>query len=248
MSGPDLAGVPSRCTVCDTPIPPGQARCPGCARVFGEDNRCHSCSAIVGVRATPRGYACLACGKPRERLPGTVVMGGGDDIESASRMTSALIRALGIASIGGGIFVGALSAAVLPGALGLGLAAILGLGGVGFGALALRFASRHRVKASEDAMKTRQRQVGALAKERGGILTPADVAAEMALTESEADALLTSLTDGEKVSLEITDEGGLEYHFHGLIQSPRVRVAPLLEEGVEVEADAGSTAEREAER
>ncbi len=248
MSAPDLAGVPARCTVCETAIPPGQARCPGCARVFGEDNRCHACSAIVGVRATSRGYSCLACGKPRERLPGTVVMGGGSDIESASRMTSALIRALGIASIGGGIFVAALGTALLPGALGLGFAALLGLGGVGFGALALRFASRHRLKAAEEALKTRQRQVGAMAKERGGVLTPAEVAAEMALSEAAADALLTSLTDGEKVSLEITDDGGLEYHFHGLITAPRVRVGPLVGEAVEVEAEDQAAIEREAGR
>lgn len=73
-----MSDAPDNCPTCRTAIPPGALKCPGCGRVFGEDNRCPYCSAVTAVepaRGRP-GYVCLACGKPREVKPGTVVLGG----------------------------------------------------------------------------------------------------------------------------------------------------------------------------
>ncbi len=73
-----MGDAPEVCPSCGTKVPEGRTRCPGCGKVFGEDNRCPSCHAVAGVVPTAGGgYACAACSAPRQRLGGTVVLGGG---------------------------------------------------------------------------------------------------------------------------------------------------------------------------
>ncbi|MFW5920990.1 MAG: hypothetical protein ACOCUS_04065, partial [Polyangiales bacterium] len=52
--------VPERCPTCETPIPKGRTRCPGCKRVFGEANRCPHCNAIAPVRRSMGRPLCSA--------------------------------------------------------------------------------------------------------------------------------------------------------------------------------------------
>src|SRR5688500_7024087 len=73
-----MNGVPDKCPTCSTKIPEGALRCPGCGRVFGEDNRCPHCNAIAAVKPRGDGFVCVACGKPREHLPMTTVLGDED--------------------------------------------------------------------------------------------------------------------------------------------------------------------------
>lgn len=81
MDAPEAADpidpVPENCTTCGTAIPRGAPRCPGCGKVFGEANRCPSCHAVAAVTSSPLGYVCLACGGPRQLLPGTTVIDSG---------------------------------------------------------------------------------------------------------------------------------------------------------------------------
>jgi hypothetical protein len=72
-----VADVPDACPSCGTKIPPGRTRCPGCGKVFGEDNRCPSCNAVTGIVPAGAGYVCAACSAPRVRLAGTIVLGSG---------------------------------------------------------------------------------------------------------------------------------------------------------------------------
>ena len=86
------------CPTCGTALPAGAQRCPGCGRVFGEDNRCPHCHAIAAVRAVGDGYVCTACSKPRERKPLTTVLGETLWTELGPRGVDVLVCAPGATS------------------------------------------------------------------------------------------------------------------------------------------------------
>jgi len=254
VAGEGTASVPPRCTVCGTDIPAGQSRCPGCGRVFGEDNRCPSCHAIAAVRPRGAGFVCAACGAPRTRLPGTVVQGDGGTgptgaTLSPSAVAGGLLRAMGAASIAVGILLGAIGAAFAHGFLGWVVAAVLAASGVGLGALLLRLGARARGRALAARREAGERRIVALAERHGGVLTATQLAQELGMGVAAADAALTALADGSRVTVELTDDGLIEYHFRELQHAhlPRVRVAPSVgdaEAAVEVSRDA-SRDERE---
>ena len=75
--GTGAVDAPRRCTTCGTQMGRDAMRCPGCGKVFGEINRCHSCNAVAAVTPSGAGYACLACGAPRKLLPGMTVIANG---------------------------------------------------------------------------------------------------------------------------------------------------------------------------
>ena len=216
-------------------------QCPACRRVFGEDNRCSACSAIAAVKPKGEGYACLACGAPRALKPGTVVLGprGGDGAgvpvgPAAQRGISIGLRLFGIASIAGGILLAAGAAWLLPGTIGLVVAGALGLGGMGVGTGALVLGK----SAADEAEARRQEVLGArimdLAERGAGRLTATQVARELGLSEQEADAALTALTDGERVVLEISPDGVLFYDFREI--RALEAVGPQVQVGVQVPA------------
>ncbi|MEM1418728.1 MAG: hypothetical protein AAGH15_27785, partial [Myxococcota bacterium] len=132
---------PTSCAVCGTAIPPSADRCIACGAVWGEDNRCPRCHALAGVRPAGDGYRCLACNAPRDRLPGTTVFGQPSVGVSAGAAGRGL-RILGSLTLGAGVVLAALAAAVLPGTLGFIGAVVLGGAGVGLGGLALRAGAR----------------------------------------------------------------------------------------------------------
>ncbi len=230
--------VPARCTTCGTDIPEGRSRCPGCGRVFGEDNRCPSCNAITTAEMHGGVLVCTACGKPRERKPGTVVVGGGGGGRGAARLASVPpgatrrassvgLRAFGILSLAAGVLAAMVAGIVLPGVAGVMAAVIVGGLGVGGGALALRAASHESAAAEAQARRAREMRILSLAEQSGGRLTATEVARALNIATDEADRALTAMADGTRVSAEVTSEGLLVYEFRELasLGPPRVRVA-----------------------
>lgn len=261
-----MSAVPDVCPTCSTSIPSGASRCPGCARVFGEDNRCPHCHAVAGVRASGGRYVCVACNKPRSVKPGTAVLGGGagepfgGSLEPASaaqmelaagRSAGVALRAFGAFSViagvlGAGMLVAVfpMSAAVLVGA------AALGLAGAGIGGLSLRAGSKARTVALSRAQRQAELAVLKLAEERGGVLTVTDVATELRMTSTDAEALLTHLAaDGSRVGVEISQDGVVLFRFLELSpRGPRVRVAPVDELSARFEELEAQEREREQPR
>jgi hypothetical protein len=220
---------------------------------MGEENRCPRCQAIAGVRPEGAGYVCVACGKPRSATPDTTVLHQAGTALPAgfARGTALGLRALGVASVAGGIIAAGLSLAVLPGGWGWGLALLLGGAGVGVGVLSLWAASRARNRAKGVQREARETATLEAARRHGGVLTATTLARELAIGVDEADRTLTAMADGSRVSVEVTDDGFVEYEFRELRRGerPRVRVeaSELQGEGGEgVEVEAGSEDERAA--
>lgn len=238
------ASVPERCTVCDTPIVAGESRCRACGKVYGEDNVCPHCHATAAVVAGSGGYTCAACGRPREKRPGTVVLedrpgpvgtlaskvtGGGTGTEIAQRGASVGLRTVGALSIGVGVMLAILAAMIIPGGLGILAAVVLGAGGVGAGALALRAGSRASESAGRSEQVRHETRILELAEKSDGDLTVTEVARAMRVPMDEADRMLTRMVDGSRVTMEIDPEGLIHYVFRELRHlapgQPRVRVA-----------------------
>ncbi|MEZ4340347.1 MAG: zinc ribbon domain-containing protein [Sandaracinaceae bacterium] len=247
-----MPDAPQSCPTCGIEVPEGAVRCPGCGRVFGEENRCPHCHAIAAVIERRGKTVCAACGKPRV---GSVTLGGDTPrgatipVSAAGQRagTTAMLarargraqRGFGIASLTAGIVAAAIVAALLPGGAGIAMALLMGVVGVGVGAFAIRAGARNMESARKLDREAHHAEVMKLAAASGGVLTAAALAEKLRLPEEEADAILTSLVgDGSRVDVEVDDEGVVEYVFHALRKRPRVRV--------EVE-DASEALEEEAE-
>ncbi|MBX3270300.1 MAG: hypothetical protein KF729_08560 [Sandaracinaceae bacterium] len=243
-----MSDTPRSCPTCGTSVPPGAPRCPGCGRVFGEENRCPHCHAIAAVIERRGTTVCAACGKPRV---GTVTLGGdrpsvvavtkgaagkraGTDA-MLSRARGRTQRGFGVLSLATGIVTAALLAMIVPGAAGVALAVIAGLFGVGVGALTIRAGARNMERARGLDARAERAAVEELARARGGALTAAEVAGALTMKEADADALLTSLVgDGSRVDVEVSDEGVVSYVFHDLRPRPaQVRVESAEDEALE---------------
>lgn len=241
--------TPERCPTCNTAVPEGAARCPACGRVFGEENRCPHCNAIAAVIKRGAVTVCAACGKPRV---GTVVLGGGTARRTAStkamvaRGRGRALRGFGALALGAGILVAALAAIVLPGAVGIGAAIVLGALGVGIGALSLRAGARSMVEADDEEMLAREAKIRELAQKNDFALTATQVAEGLELSVEEADRTLTKMVgDGSRIEVDVDAEGTVRYVFREARASkvPQVRVAPDAEP-LEEEAEIARKAEK----
>jgi hypothetical protein len=206
---------------------------------------CPSCrqdapTIVRGVRAY-----CTACGAPRPLLGNSAVNVAGKPAKVGG----------GVASVVGWIvlFFGSMFSLAM-GALfnmlwsiaGSAAATAVGLwvGGF-FGVITLVVAlsfllggRKLRQTGVDDRRKVLEQGVFALAGKQRGSVTPRDVARQLAITDEEADALLTDLAkkpDG-RVSLDVDDDGTLRYTVPELLppvridpsaaKPPNVRVAP----------------------
>jgi hypothetical protein len=199
----------------------------------------------------------MACGKPREVKPGTTIfeptsplpLGGRQPVQSskpgvaarapsaaAPRGKAAGLRVMGVLSIAGGVLVGAVAAALLPGVGGIIAAAALGAVGVGIGGLSLRAASRSAEEADERIGTQRELALLQLAEEHEGVLTVTDAARGLGISIAEADQALTAMADGSRIWAEVTPDGFVRYVFREMQakQGVRVRVdaegEPMTEE------------------
>lgn len=233
-----MSDAPRSCPTCGTEVPEGAARCPGCGRVFGEENRCPHCNAIAAVIERRGKTVCAACGKPRVgsvTLSGDAPRGSTIPVSAAGQRagTDAMLarargrtqRGFGIASLSAGIVAAALVAALTPGGIGLAMALLMGILGVGAGAFAIRAGARNMERARGLDRETYRAEVSKLAAASGGVLTAGQLAEKLRVSEEEADTILTALVgDGSTVDVEIDDEGGVQYVFHALRRRPQVRV------------------------
>jgi hypothetical protein len=259
-----VEGVPAKCPTCSTAIPEGALRCPGCGRVFGEDNRCPHCHAIAAVKPRGDGFVCVACGKPREHLPLTTVLGDEDSRVSraslvpagapvAKAATSGL-RAFGVLGIGAGVLGAALATLALGTTpAGLIVAIAIALAGVGVGASSLRRAAARDQAQSDRERRGLELRITALAEKNAGDLTATVVAKALRITTEEADAALTRLADGTRVSLEVDENVGLVHYVFHEVQAalPKTRVATDAGESEaegEREAEAAAKPEKKARR
>lgn len=222
-----MADAPEACPTCRTAIPPGALKCPGCGRVFGEDNRCPYCSAITAVEPGRGGYACLACGKPREVKPGTVVLGGllpvaGRDMPKAAPAPKAQLaapsnlvsprvarqggqaarRGGSVALRGFGIvsIAGGVLAAAIAGALLPGIGGILvaaALGATGVGVGAITLRAGAKAGESADDRATTQRELT--------ILSLAEERGGILTVTDVARALAISQTDADDALTRMAD-------------------------------------------
>ncbi|MCB9593421.1 MAG: zinc ribbon domain-containing protein [Sandaracinaceae bacterium] len=251
-----MADAITHCPTCRTEIPAGAVRCPGCGRVFGEENRCPHCHAIAAVIERRGKTYCAACGKPRvgavtlrgDKARGSIVptSRAAREAGTAAMLTRArgrTQRAFGIFALAAGIAAAATVAALVPGGAGIGLALLVGLLGVGAGAFSIRSGARNMERARGIGDEVGREAVRDLAKKKGGVLSAAQTAEALGLSVEDADAVLTSLVgDGSEVDVEIDDQGGVAYVFHELrARGAQVRVEtfePEVEEALEPEADA----------
>jgi hypothetical protein len=238
-----MSPLPERCPTCGTGIPAGASRCPGCGRVFGEDNRCPHCHAIAAVRSDGAGaYVCVACGKPRVRKPDTTLLGEDHGRPSLlPRPVSAAgraMRAVGTLSIGSGV----LGAALATAALGTGVAGLAVAAAVGAVSVLLGLALFRRASGSDRAARARDEEsaaarVRAAASRLGGDVTAAQLAEQLGVPVEEADRALTAMADGTHVTVEVdTETGAVHYVFPAIVAArPKVRVEPVAPDAAEPE-------------
>ncbi|UJR81605.1 zinc ribbon domain-containing protein [Sandaracinus amylolyticus] len=251
-----MSDAPTKCPTCGTAVPAGAARCPGCGRVFGEANRCPHCNAIAAVRRKGAGYVCVACGGARQVGPGTTVLGDEGPtrveqltvagVDPASRALARLVRLAGVMLVAAGLVAGA-AGFVAPGApivLMMVVAAALGISGI----TAMSQAARVETRARERRKAQLERRILGLAELRGGELTATDVAKELHLGLEEADATLTAMADGARVSVEVDADGIVHYVFREIVakRGPKVRVE--TSEAEEIAAEAAARVERELQK
>lgn len=260
-----MGAVPERCTTCGTKIPEGSSRCIACGKVYGDDNLCPHCHATAGILASAGGFVCAACGRPREKKPGTTVLGegtGGGRIALAGRSVgapsqlvvrrgaSAGLRAFGAMSIGAGVLLAAIAFMLLPGAAGVIVALLAGSAGVGLGALGLRAGAKQASEADRQERAARERAVLDLAEKSDGDLTATETARALGTTMEEADRILTEMADGSRVTVEVDPDGIVHYVFRELAKAAeaaarvRVQVPSAAMEGLEDEVSVSEVRSR----
>jgi hypothetical protein len=206
-------GVPAKCVACDTTIPSGRDRCPGCGKVYGEWNRCPSCHAIAAVHEARRGvYVCAACSAPRSRQHGTPVDSQfADELSQRSWLTRAGSWALwplgfaffGVAALALG--VGQLFESTVAYASAFG--GVLGVLGV----TTLFYARRLSKRAQALREQARQERVlGHVMRARAAI-TAGEAAQALRIRAVEADAALTELAKTGKIDLDVDERGTVRY-------------------------------------
>jgi hypothetical protein len=194
---------------------------------------CPSCQKDAPALVRGNGVFCTACGAPRSlaTMPDAVNVAGqpakvGGHVASALGLV-ALTVGLSVAAILGGLFQ-LLFHTGLPVAIVIVVVTL-------FVALPLFLGGRQlRKVGTARSLVVQEQAVTALAAQRRGILSTAEVAAALSIPEPEADALLTAMAKrpDSRVSLELSDDGALAFHFHDFIALPRIRVVePRVGEG-----------------
>lgn len=142
--------------------------------------------------------------EPEERLPG-----GGTKRRVAGTLMVLLASLM--------VLIGFVEFEMVAVAMG----SVMGAGG----SLAYYWGWRGQQARREALMQGLQRKILRLAQMKGGTLTVTEVAADMNISLSAAEKILTSMDDGFRVRSEISREGVLYYEF------PEVRHRPELTAG-----------------
>lgn len=71
--------IPTVCTTCGAPMPPGSDRCGRCGTLHGDWRRCYGCGARAEViRKDGNLFVCAACGRPRVPVEQPIARSGGE--------------------------------------------------------------------------------------------------------------------------------------------------------------------------
>ncbi len=165
---------------------------------------------------------------PTERLDSA-------DLTIVRRGSAVALRLLGAASIAAAVLVGG-SFAYVAGTVGLVVGLGLGALGAAVGALLLRAGAKRSAAASAEERARRELAILALAEKKGGVLRVTDLSRSLGLSAAEAEAMLASMADGSRVTVEITSDGLVEYVFRELEARTGSRVRVDLEAAPDVEA------------
>ena len=157
----------------------------------------------------------------------------------------------GIAALGSGVLAAGIVAAATGTLAGLAVAAVIGGAGAATGALGLWESRRFARRAEQLEATVSEQRLYALAERHGGVLRAHDVANELSVMRTEAEELLDRLVDEVRVSMQVTDDGEIQYVFREVERSarPKVRVAdpePADHELAESPVEAGARAEESA--
>jgi hypothetical protein len=168
-----------------------------------------------GVRAY-----CTACGAPRSLIEDTPVNVAGQPSKIGGGVaTVAGITVLVVGSLIA-LGVGALLHLIVPTA-GFVVGGILASMSLFFAAMLL-WGGRTLSRSGAERERVAQEQaVWAIARKRGGSVTPADLARALSISEADADAILTAMAKraDSRVTLELDDDGTLRYE----VRDPSVR-------------------------
>ncbi|MGD8825244.1 MAG: hypothetical protein PVI24_09705 [Myxococcales bacterium] len=153
----------------------------------------------------------------------------------------------GMAALGSGLLIGGIVAAAGSSAAAWVVAAVIGGTGVATGALGLWESRRFAARAKHLQRLASEHRLFALAETRGGTLRVVDVVRGLRLINAEAEALLDSLVDEVRVSMEVNDDGEIRYVFRELLDQERDRVRVRVEppEPAEEPVPAADAAERD---
>ncbi len=229
---------------------------------------CPSCrqdapTIVRGVRAY-----CTSCGAPRPLLGSSAVNVAGKPMKVGGGIASVMGWVVLVGGAFASLVIGALfnllwsiAGSAAAGTVGLAVGGFLGVVTVIL-AVSLLFGGRKLTKTGEgDRRKVLEQGIFALAGKQRGSVTPRDVARALAITDAEADELLTDLVKkgDNRVTLEVDDDGTLRYTVPELLppvridpsaaKGPKVRVAPSAEiPDAEFEEDEGASAEKDRDR
>lgn len=247
---------PTVCNVCSTEIPAGRDRCPGCGKYSDTAERCPHCNnpspavpyfsrsgagcmvtmlyglgGFPGVayrKAHENELVCELCGGHRGFAAGPLALAAAARRGASEKPDQAMQRAAQIEAQGAGRSFGLKGLAAMLGLVGLGtllltlffasgLFTALGLlaaGGFLLGALALFVAGRGlKQRYQRDAEVTRLRALADLARAHEGVLRLDEAARVLQLPPPQVEPLLSSLVDGDRVKLDVEDDGALVYRF-----------------------------------
>lgn len=203
------------CPTCGTDNAADATQCVQCKQVFGEENRCGACGAIAAASETADNrLVCAACGAPRQRRPGTVVMSRfGDELKQQARTSLILSWVARLGAIGAGLL----------GAAAGGLQSLFDLGSPALtagvflaGAVGLFFVGgRQRAKSLRLQDEALSRQLlSEVGQARRG-MTAAGVARRLDVSEEQADEGLEVLAKRGQVEMDVDDAGTIRYRVGG---------------------------------
>lgn len=193
----------------------------------------------------------MACGGPREALPGVPIEG-----TSVVPVMPAIhrhgVQSLGLSAAGIGLrlvgYGSALVGSMVGGFIGMvdGMPhGLLPFGLISAASFGVGFAFHRWGKSVDDraqqvAASGDELRVLSLASQMGGELYVTDVARSLGVSTAEAEKILSSMVDGSRVVADLSSDGLLRFEFRELRRrGPAVRArveAPAENEGVEVES------------
>lgn len=231
-----------QCTVCGSPMAPGDTFCHHCGRAhYGAV--CDSCGQPAPTLIRGGKVVCSGCGATRGPLAGVPLNMVGSAHRAGAIVTGVLAWGMILAGLAVGATVG-LVVGLISGLVPALVAGVLfgGLGGAA-GALTLWGSKTLSQRGQEKHDAATEQSVLAMAATRKGAVTTLQVAQNLGVTLAEADRVLTAMSQKGRATVEINAEGLLQYTFRDVRGALIGTAPPPSAQGVTgVRIDPSSTA------